>query len=35
MTRLQFPNTDVKEVLSFYERLTKKRLVLDNQVQVR
>lgn len=33
MTRLQFPNTDVKEVLSFYERLTKKRLVLDNQVQ--
>ncbi len=33
LTRLQFPNTDVKEVLSFYERLTKKRLVIDNQVQ--
>jgi general secretion pathway protein D len=33
MTRLQFPNTDVKEVLSFYERLTKSRLVIDNQVQ--
>ncbi len=31
--RLQFPNTDVKEVLSFYERLTKKRLIIDNQVQ--
>ena len=33
MTRLQFPNTDVKEVLSFYERMSKKRLVIDNQVQ--
>ena len=33
LTRLQFPNTDVKEVLAFYERLTKKRLVIDNQVQ--
>jgi type II secretion system protein D len=31
--RLQFPNTDVKEVLGFYERLTKKRLIIDNQVQ--
>lgn len=30
---MQFPNTDVKEVLGFYERLTKKRLVIDNQVQ--
>jgi hypothetical protein len=27
--RLQFPNTDVKEVLGFYELLTKKRLTLD------
>ena len=33
MTRLQFPNTDVKDVLAFYERLTKKRLIIDNQVQ--
>jgi len=33
MTRLQFPNTDVKEVLGFYERLTRKRIVIDNQVQ--
>jgi len=32
-TRLQFPNTDVKEVLSFYGLATKKRLVVDNQVQ--
>ncbi|WP_162145312.1 secretin N-terminal domain-containing protein [Chthoniobacter flavus] len=32
-TRLQFPNTDVKEVLAFYERLTKKRMIIDNQVQ--
>jgi type II secretory pathway component GspD/PulD (secretin) len=31
--RLQFPNTDVREVLSFYERLTGKRVVFDNQVQ--
>jgi general secretion pathway protein D len=31
--RLQFPNTDVKEVLGFYERLSNKRLVIDNQVQ--
>jgi len=28
-TRLQFPNTDVKEVLAFYERLTKKRMIID------
>ncbi len=33
LIRLQFPNTDVKEVLSFYERLTKRRLIIDNQVQ--
>ena len=31
--RLQFPNTDVKDVLAFYERLTKKRVIIDNQVQ--
>jgi type II secretory pathway component GspD/PulD (secretin) len=31
--RLQFPNTDVREVLDFYERLTGKRIVTDNQVQ--
>ena len=31
--RLQFPNTDVREVLEFYERLTGKHLVTDNQVQ--
>jgi len=31
--RLQFPNAEVKGVLEFYERLTKKHLVLDNQVQ--
>jgi general secretion pathway protein D len=31
--RLQFPNTDVREVLGFYERLTGKRIVIDNQVQ--
>ncbi len=30
--RLQFPNTDVREVLGFYELLTKKRIVVDNQV---
>jgi type II secretion system protein D len=30
---LIFPNTDVKEVLNFYERLTGKRLVIDNGVQ--
>lgn len=33
LVRLQFPNTDVKDVLGFYERLTKKRIVTDNQVQ--
>ncbi len=30
--RLQFPNTDVREVLGFYELLTRKRIVVDNQV---
>src|SRR5688500_12114795 len=31
--RLQFPNTDVRDVLAFYERLTQKRILPDNQVQ--
>ncbi len=30
--RLQFPNSDIREVLSVYELLTKKRVVTDNQV---
>ena len=30
--RLQFPNTDVKDVLAFYEKLAGVRLVYDNQV---
>jgi type II secretion system protein D len=29
---LEFPNADVKAVLSYYEQLTNKRLVLDNSV---
>jgi type II secretion system protein D len=29
---LKFPNADIKEVLDYYERLTGKRLVRDNQV---
>jgi len=33
MVKLQFPNAEVKGVLEFYERLTRKHLVLDNQVQ--
>jgi len=33
MARLQFPNTDVKDVLNFYASLTNKRVVIDNQVQ--
>lgn len=33
MVKLQFPNSDVKGVLEFYERLTRKHLVVDNQVQ--
>jgi type II secretion system protein D len=32
MVPMQFPNAEVKELLSFYERLTKKNLVYDNQV---
>lgn len=32
MVPMQFPNAEVKDVLSFYERLTKKNLVFDNQV---
>ncbi len=31
--RLQFPNTDVKQVLDAYAVLTRKRVVIDNQVQ--
>ena len=31
--RLQFPNSDVKDVLDFYAHLTRKRIVIDNQVQ--
>ena len=31
--RLQYPNSDVADVLHFYEVLTGKRLVLDNAVQ--
>ncbi|MBA2431974.1 MAG: hypothetical protein H0V56_07645 [Chthoniobacterales bacterium] len=30
---LQFPNSDVADVLRFYETLTGKRLIIDNQVQ--
>ncbi len=30
--RLQFPNSDVKDVLNFYEKLAGVRLVYDNQV---
>ena len=33
MVRLQFPHTDVREVLGFYERLTNKHVIMDNQVQ--
>lgn len=32
-TRLQFPNTDVRDVLAYYERLTGKKVVYDNTVQ--
>ncbi len=31
--RLQFPNTDVKEVLHFYQQLTGKNVLYDNNVQ--
>lgn len=30
--RLQFPNSDIRDVLGFYELLTGKRIVADNQV---
>src|SRR5436309_2868426 len=33
MVRLQFPNSDVVDVLHLYEQLTGKRLVMDNFVQ--
>jgi len=33
MARLQFPNTDVKDVLNFYASLTNKRVVIDNEVK--
>ena len=31
--RLQFPNSDVADVLRLYEQLTGKKLVMDNFVQ--
>jgi general secretion pathway protein D len=33
MVRLQFPNSDVVDVLHLYEQLTSKKLVMDNFVQ--
>jgi general secretion pathway protein D len=33
MVRLQFPNSDVQDVLHLYEQLTGKKLVMDNFVQ--
>src|SRR6266436_3327464 len=33
MVRLQFPNSDVTDVLHLYEQLTSKKLVMDNFVQ--
>src|SRR5437763_15460604 len=33
MVKLQFPNSDVQDVLRFYEALTGKRVVTDNFVQ--
>ncbi|MFL6526883.1 MAG: secretin N-terminal domain-containing protein [Chthoniobacterales bacterium] len=33
MVTLQFPNSDVADVLRFYEQLTNKKLVMDNFVQ--
>ena len=33
MVRIQFPNTDVREVLAFYSKLTGKKIVYDNTVQ--
>ncbi|MDP9187007.1 MAG: hypothetical protein M3O72_06590, partial [Verrucomicrobiota bacterium] len=33
MVQLQFPNSDVADVLRFYEQLTGKKLIMDNFVQ--
>ena len=33
MVRMQYPNTDVKDILAVYERLTGKKIVFDNTVQ--
>ncbi len=33
LVKLQLPNFDVRDVLSYYERLTGKRLVIDNTIQ--
>src|SRR5438270_3578576 len=33
MVQLQFPNSDVADVVRFYEQLTGKKLVMDNYVQ--
>jgi general secretion pathway protein D len=33
MVRLQFPNSDVQDVLRLYETLTGKRIIIDNLVQ--
>ncbi len=33
MVKLQFPNSDVQDVLRFYEQLTGKRVITDNFVQ--
>ncbi len=33
MVQMQLPNADVRDVLSYYERLTGKRLVLDSTIQ--
>ncbi len=33
MVQMQLPNADVRDVLSYYERLTSKRLVLDSTIQ--
>src|SRR5437868_13937796 len=32
MVRLQFPNSDVQDVLRLYETLTNKRIIIDNLV---
>jgi len=33
MVRLQYPNSDVADVLHLYETLTGKKLIMDNFVQ--